>query len=167
MFSLYRLSFFSVIEQYGSDEVLHRSVNGFQLECFWSACLFLVICQHPLGYRSAKNKTWGLQWISWASSFPRKGRGCNASKRWHQLCPDLTFNRVTTWWWRRTGDKLIQYWFHSRKLDFRSRDGSCSICCALQPAEGSGFSLRWRRQLFGSKSKKHYRLDCGSSQHFE
>lgn len=63
-------------------------------------------------------------------------------------------------------DKRIQYWFRSRQLDFRTRDGSCSISCASQPTEGSGFSLRWRWRLFGSKSKKHYRLDCGSSQHF-
>lgn len=55
-------------------------------------------------------------------------------------------------------DKQIQYWFRSRQLDFRTRDGSCSISCASQPTEGSGFSLRWRWRLFGSKSKKHYRV---------
>lgn len=55
-------------------------------------------------------------------------------------------------------DKRIQYWFRSRQLDFRTRDGSCSISCASQPTEGSGFSLRWRWRLFGSKSKKHYRV---------
>lgn len=119
MFSLYSLSFFFFLRLNSmdlmrycigydatSDWILKQTPvevsTGFQLERVWSACLFLVICQHPLGYHCWKNKTWGFQWISSASSFPRKGRGCNTSRRWHQLCPDFTFNNVTTWWWRRT-----------------------------------------------------------------
>ena len=149
-----RLSFFPATEQYGSDDVLRRiwcnlfevkicrSFNSFQLERLWSACLFLVICQHPLIYRSTKHKTWGFQWISSASSFPRKGP-------WLQHRQALTpaVSRQCFPWQHGSDvmrrDKWIQYRFHSRKLDFGNRDGSCSIRCVSQPTEGSGFSLRW------------------------
>lgn len=91
MFSLYSLSFFFFLRLNSmdlmrycigydatSDWILKQTPvevsTGFQLERVWSACLFLVICQHPLGYRSAeKIKHEDFSEFPQHHHFPEKG----------------------------------------------------------------------------------------------